>query len=207
MAVLGVEEHQVLGLPDGGLDDHDAAGLAWVTALMDDVAPDTVLTFGPGGGTYHNDHLAVHRWVTTVWEQRGVTGRLLYATSTADHLRQHRRLYEEWGIYMADLRPVGVRAEDLALHVRLEGPALDRKVAALRSMATQTAEALAQLDLPAFAALVAEEAFIDARSVAVGNDRPRLRRRQDGIPAVRRSTMRSPAREIAEEGPQTALLR
>ena len=27
MAVLGVDEHHVLGLPDGGLADHDPAGI------------------------------------------------------------------------------------------------------------------------------------------------------------------------------------
>ena len=30
MAVLGVDEHRFLGLPDGALADHDASGVAWV---------------------------------------------------------------------------------------------------------------------------------------------------------------------------------
>jgi LmbE family N-acetylglucosaminyl deacetylase len=162
MAVLGVDDHRILGLPDGALDRHDEAGQAWAGELLDEVRPDTILTFGPDGQTFHPDHVAVHRWVTAAWEQRGGPCRLLYATSRADHLRRHRRLFEAWGIYMADLRPVGVPEADLALFVRVEGPALDRKVTALRAMTTQTGEVIHHLDPPAFAELVAEEAFVAA---------------------------------------------
>ena len=78
MAVLGVREHQVSGLPDGGLDDHEEEGLVWVGRLLDDVQPDTILTFGPDGMTYHPDHIAVHRWVTP----RGATVVVVVGCST-----------------------------------------------------------------------------------------------------------------------------
>src|SRR3546814_13737060 len=39
MAVLGVHEHAILGLPDGGLSDHADEGLAWVRRLIDEVEP------------------------------------------------------------------------------------------------------------------------------------------------------------------------
>src|SRR3546814_14093699 len=34
MAVLGVHEYAILGLPDGGLSDHADEGLAWVRRLI-----------------------------------------------------------------------------------------------------------------------------------------------------------------------------
>jgi LmbE family N-acetylglucosaminyl deacetylase len=162
MAVLGVHEHIVLGLPDGRLADHDERGRREVGRLIDDIAPDTILTFGADGVTFHPDHIAVHRWVTEAWEERHRPGRLLYAASSVEHMRRWRRLYEEWGIYMTDLRPVGVPLEALALHTVLDGPALDRKLTALRALATQTGEVMAAIDPDLYASSVADESFVDA---------------------------------------------
>ena len=73
------------GLPDGGLAGCNEQGLAWAGRMLDEVVPDTVLTFGADGMTFHPDHIAVHRWVTEAWAQRGHPCRLLYATSTVEH--------------------------------------------------------------------------------------------------------------------------
>lgn len=167
MAVLGVDEHHVLGLPDGGLRHDDRDGVDLVEQWIDDVRPDTILTFGPDGVTYHPDHIAVHRWVTAAWQRRGGTERLLYATSTREHLVRFRDLYEEWGVYMSDhARPLGFPAERLALHLRLDGEELERKLRALRAMPSQTRAVMDGVDPATFAATVAEEAFVDARLLA-----------------------------------------
>jgi LmbE family N-acetylglucosaminyl deacetylase len=165
MSVLGVDEHHILGLPDGGLAAHDLAGAAWATRLLDDVRPDTILTFGPDGVTFHADHLAVHRWVTQAWDDGGRSARLLYAAPTAEHLDEFGDLYEEWDMYMSDERPVGVPADRLAVHVRLSGWQLDRKLTALRAMATQTNDLIAMLGPEVYAAQVAEESFVGASHV------------------------------------------
>ncbi len=162
MAVLGVAEHHVLGLPDGALPRHDREGIAWVLRLIDLVEPDTILTFGADGMTYHPDHLAVHRWVTEAWHQRGCPGRLLYAATTTDHVARFREQYEAWDMYMSDERPTGFPAESLAVHVRLEGPLLDRKLTALRALSTQTSAVMALVDEATYAAQVAEECFVAA---------------------------------------------
>jgi LmbE family N-acetylglucosaminyl deacetylase len=161
MAALGVTEHHVVGLPDGRLSDHEAEGLAWADRMLGEVDPDTILTFGPDGMTYHSDHIAVHRWVTEAWHRRGRRGRLLYATTTVDHVATFGELYEQWNMYMSDERPSGVPADQLAVHVRLDGLALDRKLTALRAMATQTS-AIIELDAATYAEQVREECFIDA---------------------------------------------
>ncbi len=166
MSVLGVDEHHILGLPDGGLADHDLAGAAWASRLIDDVRPDTILTFGPDGVTFHADHLAVHRWVTKAWEDAGRSARLLYAAPTVEHLDEFGELYEEWDMYMSDERPVGVPADQLAVHMRISGWQLDRKLTALRAMATQTTDLIATLGPEVYAAQVAEESFVDARVTA-----------------------------------------
>ena len=162
MAIVGVHEHRVSGFPDGGLAEHEATGRAWAGRLLDEVRPDTILTFGPDGITYHPDHLAVHRWVTDAWNERGRRAWLLYATSSVEHLARFRERYEEWGMYMSDERPTGTPAADLAVHLELQGPALDRKLAALRAMATQTGELVDRIGLDTYAEQVADEAFVAA---------------------------------------------
>lgn len=161
MAVLGVTEHRIHDLPDGSLADHEEEGVAWAGALLEATAPDTVLTFGPDGATGHPDHIAVHRWTTEAWRRRGRGARLLYATTTAEHLARFGGLYEEWGVYMSDERPAGTPIRDVDLHLCLDGAALDRKLTALRAMASQTAAVTELLDPATYAALVAEEAFVD----------------------------------------------
>jgi LmbE family N-acetylglucosaminyl deacetylase len=162
MAVLGVGEHRLLGLPDGALAEHDGHGRNAVRRLIDEIRPDTILTFGPDGMTFHPDHITVGRWVTEAWRDGGRQGRLLYATSTVDRNARFRDRLEEWDIYMTDQRPSGVHHSELALRVVLEGRALDRKLTALAAMASQTRNVMAKIDSASYAGLVAEEAFVDA---------------------------------------------
>ena len=168
MAVLGVREHYVLGLPDGGLDDLDGVGVDLVGRLIDEVRPDTILTFGADGATFHPDHVAVHRWTTKAWERRGRCERLLYAAETAEHLAPFADLYERWGVYMTDERPTGVPRHRLSVHLELDGPALDRKLTALRTMATQTASAIESMGAALYAEQVATESFLDVSRSAPG---------------------------------------
>jgi LmbE family N-acetylglucosaminyl deacetylase len=163
MAVLGVADHRFLGYPDGGMSALDPEEpVARIAALLLEVAPDTVLTFGPDGGTFHPDHQTISAWVGAAWERAGRPGRLLHATMTAEHLETWGERYEQWRVFMTDERPVGVAREDLALDLRLTGAALDRKTAALLAMHTQVGPAVALLGLDDFRALNAGEAFIEA---------------------------------------------
>ncbi|HZA78769.1 MAG TPA: PIG-L family deacetylase [Acidimicrobiales bacterium] len=48
MAILGVDEHRCLGFEDGTLADRaHAEGVGLVGELIDEVDPDTIVTFGP----------------------------------------------------------------------------------------------------------------------------------------------------------------
>jgi LmbE family N-acetylglucosaminyl deacetylase len=161
MAVLGVREHRVLGWPDGGMATVDAdVGVAAVRALLDEVRPDTILTFGPEGGTFHPDHQAISAWTTAAWREAGSLGRLLHAALATDHLESWSALYEEWGVFMTDERPVGVPLERLALDLHLDGPLLDRKIAALCAMYTQIAPSIALLGEDLFRANNSRESYV-----------------------------------------------
>jgi LmbE family N-acetylglucosaminyl deacetylase len=163
MAVLGVAEHHWLDLPDGGLAGLDPTGpVDRLAALIAQVWPDTILTFGPHGSTGHPDHCTVSRWVGAAHRRVGTGARLLHAATTEPHVAEWGPLYEEWGVYMTDERPPPVPVADLAVDLRLAGDLLDRKVTALRAMATQTSGALALLGEDAYRRMNAEEAFVAA---------------------------------------------
>ena len=162
MAVLGVRDHRIVGLRDGELasiGDDDGAEL--VAGLIEELRPDTILTFGPDGMTYHPDHIAVSRWVRCAWERTGTTARLLQATVTVEHFERFLPLYEEWGVFMEERRPEP--SADPALSLTAAGDALDRKVAALAAMASQTAGAIAQLGEDLYEVMNADEAFVEVR--------------------------------------------
>jgi LmbE family N-acetylglucosaminyl deacetylase len=158
MAVLGVTDHRVLDLPDGGLTAlGDDAGVAVVASLVDELRPDTVLTFGPDGMTFHPDHIAVGRWATAAAVGRA---RVLHATTTVEHTARFGSLYEEWGVYMTDERPTPVPSAELAIDLVASGAELDRKLAALAAMASQTEAARLGLGPARYAEMAADEAFV-----------------------------------------------
>jgi LmbE family N-acetylglucosaminyl deacetylase len=168
MEALGVSEHRILGLPDGGLDAvGDEAGSALVVSLIEEIRPDRILTFGADGATFHPDHRAISRWVTLAWQRGGCPGQLLHSVTTVEQLSRFGALYEEWGIYMTDERPEPVAERDLALHLRLEGDLLDRKVAALTAMPSQTAAAIEALGVGRFRAVNAEETYVSVAAQPV----------------------------------------
>lgn len=174
MAILGVTDHRWLGYPDGGLSPLDPAQpVERIGDLLDEVRPDTILTFGPDGGTFHPDHQTVSRWVGHAWERAGRRGRVLHACFTDQRLREWGPTFEQWGVFMTDERPVGVPADELAVHLRLSGEALDRKVAALGAMHTQTAAAIALMGADVYRSYNTDECFAEAPDGPPARRKPR----------------------------------
>ncbi len=165
MAVLGVRDHRWLGIPDGACSsvDPDAAA-AMIRALIADVEPDTVLTFGPDGITGHADHRAVSAWVTAATAAGGRSVRVLHAAVETSFAARFRHVEERLDVYMEPDLPVTVDASELAVHLRLDGCLLDHKLVALRAMATQTRPVIDVLGDDVYASWVTEECFVDAPS-------------------------------------------
>lgn len=162
MAVLGVDDHRFLGFSDGGLASVDpVTGAGTVAALIEVITPATILTFAPHGMTFHPDHVTVSRWVTDAWCRTGCTARLLHAVPEASHQADFAEDYERWGIYMSDDRPVGVPEDDLAVLMRLDGALLDRKLAALHAMASQTRPAVELMGDERYAEQASVAAFVE----------------------------------------------
>jgi LmbE family N-acetylglucosaminyl deacetylase len=162
LAAIGVTEHHALDYADGGCADVPVdEAVARIGAVLAEVAPDTVVTFGPDGMTGHPDHQAVSDWTTRAWRAAGAPGRLWYATKTAAWVERWRRFHAEVPIFERGGPPAADPA-DLALVLACEGDLLDRKVAALAAHDSQTAGLRDLLGPDRYRDWVAEEPFIPA---------------------------------------------
>jgi LmbE family N-acetylglucosaminyl deacetylase len=138
-----------------------------LAAIVAEVAPDTVLTFGPDGITGHRDHRAVSAWTDRALQRVPATPRLLHAAVTEAWVRR----FAEFAEPMDDAGDAFAPCPDaeLAVALELDGELLDRKLAALRAQATQTAglEAAAGVDL--YRASIAGEYFRPAATLFEGS--------------------------------------
>lgn len=157
LALLGVEEHHWLDHPDGACAEADPELVtAKLACLLDEVRPDTVLTFGPDGFTGHPDHRAVSAWVDGALARAAVAPRLLHAVSVEPAVDP--ALDEDFGVFELG-RPRICAPGEVTLRLPLTGPALDRKVEALLLQESQTAALVAAVGLDRFRAWVATEHF------------------------------------------------
>lgn len=159
LAALGVQEHHVLGLPDGGCDDlGESAPVDRIRAAIEWFGADTVATFGPDGVTGHPDHCAVSRWVGLAVERVSRPVRVLHAVSTPEHMAEFTDIHEELGLDPD--APAVVERDDLAVHLVLDAPLLARKLAALRAHHSQTAPVFDAIGAQRMADWVREETFV-----------------------------------------------
>ena len=161
LTVLGVREHIWLDYPDGGCAAVPAdEAVSRVADIVAEVRPDTVLTFGPDGMTWHADHIAVGQWTTAAVSQAGGSpARLLYATKTPEWGEAFLATVQADEVMMADRQPPTTPASDLALYVDLQGDALDRKYKALLCQPSQVESLLAAMGDDVYRDFLAEESF------------------------------------------------
>jgi LmbE family N-acetylglucosaminyl deacetylase len=153
--LLGVGEHHWLDYADGGCAEVDAdEAVTRIRSIVDEVRPDTVLTFGPDGITGHPDHRTVSAWVGRALTDRDV--RLLHAVEREE--RVDRALDEEFGVY--ELGPPRMLPDaEIDLLLRPEGVLLDRKISALLLQKSQTGGLVDAVGIERFTAWAADEAF------------------------------------------------
>lgn len=172
LAVLGVTEHHSLDLPDGGCADQPFDTVVdRIVSVVDDVRPDTILTFGPDGFTGHSDHRTVSAWAAAAHARSATDARLLYATTTGEFLDRWQHVYDRLDVFLTEGVPARTSPADLAVDLRLDDRLSDRKLVALRAQATQTAGVVATLGADTMREWCSVESFIDAEGVA---DRSRL---------------------------------
>ena len=173
LAVLGVSEHRWLGYRDGECPAAPASeAVGELCEVIDEVAPDTVVTFGPDGITGHPDHQAVSAWATAAFDRAAAPGaRLLYAAAAERRVPRWQDLDERLGVYLPGY-PVAVPDEQLAVDLVLDPDTAARKVRALAAQTTQTAGLIATMGIDCYTAWVGEESFVEHRRQAPVARRP-----------------------------------
>jgi len=173
--VLGVEEHHWLGYGDGECAEAPhATAVARVTAQIEVVQPDTILTFGPDGITGHSDHRAVSRWVGSAHDAAGAGARLLHATTRLGNVARFADVNTRFDVYLPGF-PHETPSEELAIDLELRGTHLDRKLLALHAQGSQTSPLVAAIGEDRYREWVAHESFVDAPALATVGSLPLAR--------------------------------
>ena len=138
MEILGVAEHFWLDLPDidmeTGLPEH---GYGRVRDLVEDVRPDTILTFGPDGMTGHEAHKSVSRWATEALQEVGRAGaRVLHACVTPEWAAEFLPLWEPFNVFLPGT-PHVVARDELVVDFPLPDDLLELKVRAINEHVSQ----------------------------------------------------------------------
>lgn len=160
LAVLGVTEHEWLDYPDGGCDQIPLEeAVIKLGAILDEVQPDTVLTFGPEGMTGHPDHKTISAWTTAAFEQAAKPGAsLYYATVTPEWMEVAYPRLDAYDVFFAG-KPSVTPVEELGINFVLDAGMLDRKYRAIEAQVSQSEALLAALGRDLFEAADGAETF------------------------------------------------
>ena len=136
--ILGVVEHHWLDLPDVDMDTPlPEAGYAKVRAIMEDVQPDTVLTFGPDGMTGHVAHMSVCEWATRALNEVGKPGaQVHHATNTQEWADEFVPIYNRFDIFRPGTPPVTPQ-DELSIDFTLPADLLELKLQAIEAHVSQ----------------------------------------------------------------------
>jgi LmbE family N-acetylglucosaminyl deacetylase len=159
LRILGVTEHEWLDYPDGGCDQvASSEGVARVATILDEVKPDTVLTFGPDGQTGHPDHIAVCDWTTRAVADAGARAALYYSTVTPEWWAGPGLALEPFDVWFAG-KPSITPAEDLAINFVPDEELMDLKYRAISAQESQSAGLLAAIGRDFFLDFARQETY------------------------------------------------
>jgi LmbE family N-acetylglucosaminyl deacetylase len=160
LAILGNIEHHFLGCADIDMDAPlDESGRPKVLALMEEVQPDNVFTFGPDGMTDHAGHKSVCEWTTEAFNAVARPGaRLYYATTTPDWAEEFVPIYNRYDVFRPGTPPVTPR-EELAIQYVLPSDILDLKLRAIEAHESQVGPMVEAFGEDFFRRAMKEEVF------------------------------------------------
>ncbi len=164
LEVLGVKEHHFL---DGPVDIDmetglDPAGAEQVRRIMEEVDPDTVLTFGPEGMTGHVAHQDVSRWAGQAFDAVAKPqARLFHAVFPKSHADDWLEKLAPFDIFRPGT-PNVVADEEVDLDYDVQGPFLDQKIASIKEHASQIEALYEVFGDEGFRRFMAKEAFVVA---------------------------------------------
>jgi LmbE family N-acetylglucosaminyl deacetylase len=158
---LGLSEHIWLEYNDGACDQADEQkAIKQLQAIIADVHPDSIFTFGPDGLTGHQDHCAVSRWTMAA---NGGDAALYYVVHDPEHYEHALRAHDtKFNMYFNTPQPPLKPAAECAIAFRLTPEYLQKKRAAFDAMPSQYEIMLKGVTEDEFASLFGLECFVQA---------------------------------------------
>jgi LmbE family N-acetylglucosaminyl deacetylase len=127
---------------------------------MAEVAPHTVLTFGPDGMTNHEGHKSVSRWATDAFHRHAPPGaHLYYAVQSTTWSEQFLPSLRDLGAFREGAEAPVLPDDEIDLDLVLTGDLLDLKVAAIREHESQVAGLIAAFGESDWSRAMARETF------------------------------------------------
>lgn len=159
LQILGVTEHHWLNYRDGCCCDvENAEAIKRLKAFIEEVMPDTILTFGPEGMTGHPDHCTVSKWVSDAAHSSGA--RVYHAVQLKSRYEYFKEADERFNIFFNIDNPPFVADEEVDLLFDLPDECLKKKFAALKAMPSQTEAMFTAMGEEAICKMVRVEAFV-----------------------------------------------
>ncbi len=139
LKILGITEHHWLGYGDGKLAELDPAEpVSCLAKLIQDIQPDTILTFGPDGLTGHDDHRTVYAWSIAAKKAAASPAKIWCVTEIQERYDAITpAMHNKFNIYFNIDKPVMVSAAKADLLFELDANLKQRKLDSLRSQASQ----------------------------------------------------------------------
>lgn len=141
LRIIGVHDLYWLGYNDGHLAEADSSkAVAKLTALIDKIAPDTIITFEPKGITGHQDHKTVCAWTCSAVKKTGCRPVVYGACETKErYISAGRDCHDQFGIYFRAAKPFNLPEKHGDLLLKLSRAEARQKMAALKAHESQTA--------------------------------------------------------------------
>jgi len=138
LRILGVTEHHWLGYIDATCHEVPLEeGTARILTFIEEVRPDTVLTFGPDGMTGHKDHQAVCAWTTEAFRRAAKPGaKLHYAVASKEWADEFVPRMNKFNVFEPGYPPIAA-PEEMSIGLALEPEMLERKMQAIEAHVSQ----------------------------------------------------------------------
>jgi LmbE family N-acetylglucosaminyl deacetylase len=139
LAILGVTEHTWLDYYDGTCAKVPMEeGVARIRAIVEEVEPRSVITFGPDGMTGHDDHKSVSAWATEAFRRAAPAGaKLFYATQTPEWAERFVPTLNRFNVFMEAGTPPVTPPDELAINYVLPPDLLELKLRAIQEHVSQ----------------------------------------------------------------------
>lgn len=139
LELLGVSNHHWLDYPDGCCCDIDEPSpVGRIVELIETYKPDTILTFGPDGMTGHDDHKTVSRWANLAVQEAGTKAKVYHAVQTTEQYDELLEADKHFNIFFNIDKPPLVDQVKCDIYFEPSKELLEKKLAALRSMPSQS---------------------------------------------------------------------